>query len=75
MKKSIFYLACILVAGTHFTNNATAQVTNENLGVGGAVYAMTNDPSENKIIVYDRDGNGQLHLREQLQHMGQAPGE
>jgi 6-phosphogluconolactonase len=62
MKKSSFYLACILVAGTHFTNNATAQVTNESLGVGGAVYAMTNDPSENKIIVYDRDGNGQLHL-------------
>ena len=38
MKKSIFYLACILVAGTHFTNNATAQVTNENLGVGGHAF-------------------------------------
>lgn len=62
MKKSIFYLACVFIAGTHFTSNATAQVTNKTFGIGGAVYAMTNDPSGNKILVYNRDGNGQLNF-------------
>jgi 6-phosphogluconolactonase len=62
MKKSIYFLASVLMAGTHFTDRAIAQVTNENFAIGGAVYAMTNDPSENEILVYNRDGNGQLHF-------------
>jgi meiotically up-regulated gene 157 (Mug157) protein len=62
MKKSIYFLASVLMAGTHFTDRAIAQSTNENFAIGGAVYAMTNDPSENEILVYNRDGNGQLHF-------------
>jgi 6-phosphogluconolactonase len=62
MKNSIYFLASVLMVGTHFTDRAIAQVTNENLATGGAVYAMTNDPSGNEVLVYNRDGNGQLHF-------------
>ena len=35
MKKSIYFLASVLMAGTHFTDRAIAQVTNENFAIGG----------------------------------------
>jgi hypothetical protein len=62
MNKSIYFLTAVLMAGAQFTDRAIAQVTNESFAIGGAVYAMTNDPSENEILVYNRDGNGQLHF-------------
>jgi 6-phosphogluconolactonase len=36
--------------------------------------SMTNDPSENKIVVYARDGNGQLHFTEAVSTHGTGSG-
>jgi 6-phosphogluconolactonase (cycloisomerase 2 family) len=74
MKTNIIYLTCAIVAGTHLANIGEAQVTTENSGTTGAVYAMTNDPSDNKILVYNRDGNGQLSFGGPVSTRGRGSG-
>jgi hypothetical protein len=44
-------LVCATIVATHWGVTANAQLGSEGSGVSGAVYTMTNDASENSILV------------------------
>jgi 6-phosphogluconolactonase len=63
MKLKFNLLVCATVVATHWGVTANAQLGSEGSSVSGAVYTMTNDASENSILVYSRNANGLLAFR------------
>jgi 6-phosphogluconolactonase len=55
-------------------SNANAQVGSERPGVAGAVYAMTNDASENRVLVYRRNSKGLLTFHRPVLTHGRGSG-
>jgi len=55
-------------------SNATAQVGSERPVVAGAVYAMTNDASENQVLVYRRNSKGLLTFHRPVLTHGRGSG-
>jgi 6-phosphogluconolactonase len=63
MKLKLNLLVCATAVATHWGVTANAQLGSEGSSVSGAVYTMTNDASENSILVYSRNANGLLACR------------
>ena len=63
MKPKFDLLVCATIVATHWGVTANAQLGSQGSGVFGAVYTMTNDASENSVLVYSRNSNGLLTLK------------
>lgn len=78
MNAKLTFLACALVAATHWGRTASAQVDRADLAGGrsngGAVYAMSNDAAENRVLVYRRDANGLLTFEGAVPTHGRGSG-
>ncbi len=60
MKVKFTFLASAFLATTHWAATGNAQGPVQDTARAGAVYAMTNDASDNRILVYSRNSNGLL---------------
>ena len=58
MNQQLKVLVCATIVATQWGFAANAQLGSEASGVSRAVYTMTNDASENSILVYSRNANG-----------------
>ena len=74
MKRKFDLLVCAIVVATLWGGTANAQVSSQGSGVSGAVYAMTNDPSENSVLVYSRNSNGLLTFQGPVSTHGRGSG-
>ena len=78
MKAKLTFLACALVAVTPWGRTARAQVDRADPaagpGNGGAVYAMTNNAADNRVLVYRRDPNGLLTFDRAVPTYGRGSG-
>jgi 6-phosphogluconolactonase len=74
MKPKFNLLVCATIVATHWGVTANAQVGSEGSAVSGAVYTMTNDASENSILVYSRNSNGLLTFRRPVSTHGRGSG-
>ena len=74
MKPKFDLLVCATVVATLWGGTANAQVSSQGLGVSGAVYTMTNDASENSVLVYSRNSNGLLTFESQVSTHGRGSG-
>src|SRR5208282_3317050 len=67
-------LVCATIVATQLGFAANAQSGSEAPGVPGAVYTMTNDASENTILVYSRNSNGLLTFQGPVSAHGRGSG-
>ena len=67
-------LVCATIVATQWGFAANAQLGSEASGVSGAVYTMTNDASENSILVYSRNSNGLLTFQGPVSTHGRGSG-
>src|SRR5260370_10247165 len=74
MKAKLTLLVCATIVATHWDVTATAQVGFQGSGVSGAVYTMTNDASENSILVYSRNSNRLLTFQGPVSTHGRGSG-
>jgi 6-phosphogluconolactonase len=74
MKPKFNLLVCATIVATHWGVTANAQLGSEGSVVPGAVYIMTNDASENSILVYSRNSNGLLTFRGPVSTHGRGSG-
>jgi 6-phosphogluconolactonase len=74
MKAKFNLLVCATIVATHWNVTANAQLSPQGSSVSGAVYAMTNDPSENSVLVYSRNSNGLLTFRGPVSTHGRGSG-
>jgi 6-phosphogluconolactonase len=74
MKQKFDLLVCAIVVATLWGGTANAQVSSQGSGVSGAVYTMTNDASENSVLVYSRNSNGLLTFESQVSTQGRGSG-
>jgi 6-phosphogluconolactonase len=74
MKPKFNLLVCATIVATHWGVTANAQLGSEGSGVSGAVYTMTNDASENSILVYSRNSNGLLTFQGPVSTHGRGSG-
>jgi 6-phosphogluconolactonase len=74
MKPKFDLLVCAIVVATLWGGTANAQVSSQGSGVFGAVYTMTNDASENSVLVYSRNSNGLLTFESQVSTQGRGSG-
>ena len=74
MKAKFDFFVCVAIVATHWGVTANAQLGSEGSGVSGAVYTMTNDASENSILVYSRNSNGLLTFQGSVSTQGRGSG-
>jgi 6-phosphogluconolactonase (cycloisomerase 2 family) len=74
MKLKFNLLVFATIVATHWGATANAQLGSQSLGVSGAVYTMTNDASENSILVYSRNSNGLLTFEGPVSTHGRGSG-
>ena len=74
MKPKFNLLVCATIVATHWGVTANAQLGSEGSVVSGAVYTMTNDASQNSILVYSRNSNGLLTFRGPVSTHGRGSG-
>jgi 6-phosphogluconolactonase len=74
MKPKFNLLVCATIVATHWGATANAQLSPQGSSVSGAVYTMTNDPSENSILVYSRNSNGLLTFQGPVSTHGRGSG-
>ncbi len=74
MKAKLNLLVCATIVATHWEVTANAQVGFQGSSVSGAVYTMTNDASENSILVYSRNANGLLTFQGPVSTHGRGSG-
>ena len=67
-------LVCATIVATQWGFAANAQLGSEASGLSGAVYTMTNDASENSILVYSRNANGLLTFQGAVSAHGRGSG-
>jgi 6-phosphogluconolactonase len=67
-------LVCATIVATQWGVTANAQLSSQDSSVSGAVYTMTNDASENSILVYSRNSNGLLTFRGPVSTHGRGSG-
>src|ERR1700739_540005 len=67
-------LVCATIVATQCGVTANAQLSSQDSSVSGAVYTMTNDASENSILVYSRNSNGLLTFRGPVSTHGRGSG-
>jgi 6-phosphogluconolactonase len=71
MKLKLNFLVCATIVATHWAVSGNAQ---NGPGQSGAVYTMTNDPSNNSILVYSRNSNGVLTFQGSVSSQGRGSG-
>jgi 6-phosphogluconolactonase len=71
MNARIKVLMCATIVAAHWSFTAHAQ---DGSGASGAVYIMTNDASENSILVYSRNSNGLLTFQGPVPTQGRGSG-
>jgi len=74
MKVNLYSLAYAFLAATQWANSGNAQVPSDNPVQSLAVYAMTNDAADNKILVYSRNSNGLLTFQRSVSTHGRGSG-
>jgi 6-phosphogluconolactonase len=74
MKAKLNLLVCATIVATHWEVTANAQVGFQGSSVSGAVYTMTNDASENSVLVYSRNSNGVLTFQGPVSTHGRGSG-
>ena len=74
MNSKFNLLVCATIVATHWGFTANAQLGSEASGASGAVYTMTNDASENSILVYSRNSNGLLTFQGPVSTHGRGSG-
>jgi 6-phosphogluconolactonase len=74
MKPKFNLLICATIVATHWGVTANAQLSSQGSSVSGAVYTMTNDASENSILLYSRNSNGLLTFRGPVSTHGRGSG-
>jgi 6-phosphogluconolactonase len=74
MKVKLTFLASAFLAAVHWAATGNAQVPVPDTTQAGAVYAMTNDASENRILVYSRNSNGLLTFQRSVSTHGRGSG-
>lgn len=74
MKQRFNFLACAAIFATQWSIAGHAQFVPDGPGASGAVYAMTNSPSENKILIYNRNSNGLLTFGGEVRTHGRGSG-
>jgi DNA-binding beta-propeller fold protein YncE len=74
MNSKFNLLVCATIVATHWGFTANAQLGSEGSGASGAVYTMTNDASENSVLVYSRNSNGLLTFRGPVSTHGRGSG-
>jgi 6-phosphogluconolactonase len=71
MKLKLNFLICATIVATHWAVTGNAQTRPAE---SGAVYAMTNDASDNRILVYSRNSNGALSFQGSVSTQGRGSG-
>jgi 6-phosphogluconolactonase (cycloisomerase 2 family) len=74
MKPKFNFFVCAAIVATYWGVSANAQSGPGGPGVSGAVYAMTNDASENSVLVYGRNSNGLLTFQGPVSTHGRGSG-
>jgi 6-phosphogluconolactonase len=74
MNSKFNLLVSATIVATHWGFTANAQLGSEGSGASGAVYTMTNDASENSVLVYSRNSNGLLTFRGPVSTHGRGSG-
>ena len=74
MNQQLKVFVCATIVATQLGFAANAQLGSEASGVSGAVYTMTNDASENSILVYSRNANGLLTFQGAVSAHGRGSG-
>lgn len=74
MKVKFYSLAYSLLVATQWATTGNAQIPSENPAGSGAVYAMTNDAVDNRILVYSRNSNGLLTFQRSVSTHGRGSG-
>ena len=74
MKVKLYSLACSFLVATQWATTGNAQIRSDNPAESGAVYAMTNDAVDNKILVYSRNSNGLLTFQRSVSTNGRGSG-
>ena len=74
MKVKFYSLAYSLLVATQWVTTGNAQIPSDNLAGSGAVYAMTNDAVDNRILVYSRNSNGLLTFQRSVSTHGRGSG-
>jgi hypothetical protein len=74
MKVKFYSLAYSLLVATQLATTGNAQIPSDNSAGSGAVYAMTNDAVDNRILVYSRNSNGLLTFQRSVSTHGRGSG-
>ena len=74
MKVNLSSLAYAFFAATQWANIGNAQIPSDNPAGSQAVYAMTNDAADNRILVYSRNSNGLLTFQRSVSTHGRGSG-
>jgi hypothetical protein len=74
MKVKFYSLAYSLLVATQWVTTGNAQIPSDNLAGSEAVYAMTNDAVDNRILVYSRNSNGLLTFQRSVSTHGRGSG-
>jgi 6-phosphogluconolactonase len=74
MKVNFYSLAYAFLAATQWVSSGNAQIPSDNPAGSQAVYAMTNDATDNRILVYSRNSNGLLTFQRSVSTHGRGSG-
>jgi 6-phosphogluconolactonase len=74
MKVNLSFLVYAFLLATQWATSGNAQVSSPNPAESGAVYAMTNDAADNKILVFSRNLNGLLTFQRSVSTQGRGSG-
>jgi 6-phosphogluconolactonase (cycloisomerase 2 family) len=74
MKANLSSLAFAFLAATQWAGSGNAQIPSDNPAGSQAVYAMTNDAADNRILVYSRNSNGLLTFQRSVSTHGRGSG-
>src|SRR5262245_29468920 len=74
MKVNLSSLAYAFLAATQWSSSANAQIPSDTPAQSQAVYAMTNDAADSRILVYGRNSNGLLTFQRSVSTHGRGSG-